>query len=108
MDYVIHYNSLQMILSFRNQGSEDLFNGIDSKAARAICPETIHRVARRKFDQLNQALELRDLSVPLGNRLEPLSGDRAGLHSIRINEQYRICFLWTKDGVLDVEITDYH
>jgi proteic killer suppression protein len=58
--------------------------------------------------QLDNAVELRDLGSPPGNRLEALRGDRSGQHSIRINEQYRICFVWTPDGPVDVEIVDYH
>lgn len=97
-----------VILGFRDTGTADIFNGIDSKASRATCPESILRVARSKLDQINQAALLQDLIAPPGNRLEPLRGDRLGQHSIRINEQFRICFVWTERGVLDVEITDYH
>jgi toxin HigB-1 len=97
-----------MILGFRNAGTGDIFNGVDSKAARATCPENILRVVRRKLDQLNQAAQLRDLMAPPGNRLEPLLGDRLGQHSIRVNERFRICFVWTEQGVQDVEIVDYH
>jgi toxin HigB-1 len=97
-----------MILGFRNAGTANVFNGLDTKASRATCPENILRVARRKLDQINQAIQLRDLSAPPGNRLEPLIGNRLGQHSIRINEQFRICFTWTQNGAIDVEITDYH
>jgi toxin HigB-1 len=97
-----------MILGFRNTGTADIFNGLDSKAARSICPENILRVVRRKLDQINQAAQLRDLAIPPGNRLEPLLGDRLGQYSIRINERFRICFVWTEHGVQDVEIVDYH
>jgi len=65
-------------------------------------------VAQRKLDQLNQAKELLDLRVPPNNRLEALKGDRRGQHSIRINDQYRVCFRWTEAGPEDVEIVDYH
>lgn len=64
--------------------------------------------ARRKLDQLAAAIELRDLLAPPGNRLEALKADRLGQHSIRINDQWRICFIWTADGPIDVEIVDYH
>jgi proteic killer suppression protein len=64
--------------------------------------------AIRKLDQLNQAEVLDDLRSPPGNRLETLKGDRAGQHSIRMNDQYRICFLWTENGPEQVELTDYH
>lgn len=63
---------------------------------------------RRKFDQLNQAATLQDLAVPPANRLEKLRGERAEQHSIRINDQYRMCFRWTEEGAEDVEIVDYH
>ncbi len=65
-------------------------------------------VALRKLRLLNQARRLDDLRVPPGNRLEALVGDRAGQHSIRINDQFRVCFVWKEDGVVDVEIVDYH
>lgn len=66
------------------------------------------RVARRKLRQLEIAERLDDLRVPPGNRLEALTGDRAGQHSIRVNDQYRVCFRWTPAGAEDVEIVDYH
>ncbi|MBV8706004.1 MAG: type II toxin-antitoxin system RelE/ParE family toxin, partial [Acidobacteriaceae bacterium] len=66
------------------------------------------RIAKRKLDYLDNAADLNDLRVPPGNHLEALKGDRAGQHSIRVNDQYRICFRWTDEGVYDVEITDYH
>jgi proteic killer suppression protein len=65
-------------------------------------------VAGRKLDQLDSAEQLDDLRIPAGNRLEALTGNRKGQYSIRINEQYRICFVWTADGPSDVEIVDYH
>ena len=64
--------------------------------------------ARRKLDIVNHANELRDLAVPPGNHLEPLRGDRAGQHSIRINDQYRVCFCWDGEDAYEVEIADYH
>jgi proteic killer suppression protein len=97
-----------MIQSFRDAGSRDVFDQEDSKAARKTCPRDLWRVAARKLDQLNQAQVLSDLRAPPGNRLEALRGDRRGQHSIRINDQYRICFRWTDAGPADVEITDYH
>lgn len=97
-----------MIRSFRNKGAEDVFNGARTRAARKACPESLWKVAGRKLDQLDSAAELKDLRQPPGNRLEPLRGDRAGQHSIRINSQYRICFRWTESGPESVEITDYH
>ncbi|MBT7783059.1 MAG: plasmid maintenance system killer protein [Anaerolineae bacterium] len=97
-----------MIQSFKNKATEDIFNGINSKAARNICPQSVWRIAFRKLDQLDSVEALSDLRIPPGNRLETLSRDRKGQHSIRINDQYRICFVWTETGPIDVEITDYH
>jgi proteic killer suppression protein len=97
-----------MIRSFRNQATEDIFNGINSKIARSICPQKLWRAAIRKLDQLDSVERLDDLRIPPGNRLESLAGDRVGQHSIRINEQYRICFVWTENGPGQVEIVDYH
>lgn len=68
----------------------------------------IEKSARRKLDMLHQAIDLGDLRVPPANRLEALSGDRRGQYSIRINDQWRICFVWTKEGPENVEIADYH
>ena len=70
--------------------------------------KNIERVARRKLLMLNAATQLAALKVPPGNQLEPLKGNRRGQHSIRINDQWRICFVWKDDGVHDVEIVDYH
>ena len=97
-----------MIRSFRDQGTRDVFDGRRSKAAAQVCPSDLRRVAQRKLDQLNQAETVTDLRAPPGNRLEALKGDRKGLHSIRINDQFRVCFRWTDAGPEDVEITDYH
>lgn len=97
-----------MILSFRNEGTEDIFNGDNTKAARRTCPESIWKVACRKLDQLDSVVSLDELSVPPGNRLEALSANRKGQHGIRINDQYRLCFIWTDAGPDQVEIVDYH
>lgn len=97
-----------MIVSFKNKGVEDVFNGKNTKEASKICPPSINRVAIRKLDQLNVAINLNDLRVPPNNRLESLLGDRIGQSSIRINDQYRICFVWTSAGAEQVEIVDYH
>jgi proteic killer suppression protein len=97
-----------MIRSFRDRGTEDVFNGRQTKAARRSCPVQLWRVAARKLDQLDSTIRLEELSVPPGNRLETLKGDRAGQWSIRINERYRICFEWTENGPEQVEIVDYH
>jgi len=97
-----------MIRSFKVQGTEDVFAGRSSKAARKTCPQQLGRVAHRKLDQLNQAEVLSDLEAPPGNRLEKLKDDRSGQHSIRINDQFRVCFRWTERGPEFVEIVDYH
>jgi len=97
-----------MIVSFKNQATEDIFNGKSSKSARKLCPQSLWKVAMRKLDQLDSVLNIEELKVPPGNRLESLSGDRKGEFSIRINDQYRICFKWSESGPFDVEITDYH
>jgi proteic killer suppression protein len=97
-----------MIISFKNQATEDLFNGENTKNARKTCPQSLWRVASRKLDQLDSVQTLEELKVPPGNRLESLVGNRKGEYSIRINEQYRICFKWTDAGPNEVEITDYH
>ena len=97
-----------MIHSFRNQGTEDIFNGTASKVARAICPQDLWKRATRKLDQIDSAISVDDLKVPPGNRLESLKGDLTGQYSIRINDQYRICFGWSDQGATEVEIVDYH
>ncbi len=97
-----------MMVSFRDRGTEDVFDGIDSEEARKCCPKNIQGIARRKLDQLNAAVSVNDMRVPPGNRLESLKGDRAGYFSVRINEQYRICFGWSEAGAIEVEIVDYH
>ena len=99
---------LNVIRSFRDRGTSDLYRGIASRAARAVCPISLWPVAQRKLDYLDAAVVLDDLRVPPGNRLEPLKGSRSGQHSIRINEQYRICFIWAESGPDRVEIVDYH
>jgi len=97
-----------MIVSFRDDGTRDVYDGKNTKEARKACPTDIVKVARRKLDMIVQAVTLEDLRVPPANNLEKLKGDRAGQHSIRVNDQYRICFTWTDAGATDVEITDYH
>lgn len=97
-----------VIVSFAEAGTEDVFHGRGSKAARRVCPVNLRTIARRKLDQLNAAVSLASLRVPPGNRLEALKGDRAGQFSIRLNDQFRICFVWTEAGPADVAITDYH
>ncbi len=97
-----------MIGSFRTQGTEDIFDGDDTCAARRACPGDLWQIARRKLDQINRVRDLLELATPPGNRLERLRGNRKGQHSIRINEQYRICFRWEAGDAYEVEITDYH
>jgi proteic killer suppression protein len=92
-----------MIHSFTCLDTEALFHS-------RVVPrfKNIERVARRKLLQLHAVTELASLRIPPGNRLEPLKGDRSGQHSIRINDQWRICFIWREDGAHQVEIVDYH
>ena len=97
-----------MIRSFRDRGTEDVFDGSDTPAARRACPQALWAVARRKLDQVNRVRDLRDLAVPPGNLLERLRGKRSKQHSVRINEQYRVCFRWEAGNAYEVEITDYH
>jgi proteic killer suppression protein len=97
-----------VIRSFGDVAAEDIFNGVDSRRARAACPAALWPAARRKLAQLNRVRDLRELAIPPGNRLERLVGSRVGQYSIRVNEQYRVCFRW-EDGDADkVEVTDYH
>ena len=99
---------VRVIVSFKNQATEDIFNGKNTKGVRKLCPKSLWRVAFRKFDQLDSAVSLEELKIPPGNRFEALSGDRKGEFSLRINEQYRVCFKWSEAGPVDLEITDYH
>ena len=92
-----------MIRSFRDKKTERLFAGESVKEFSGI-----RNVAERKLTMLDSAADLTDLLAPPGNRLEKLKGDRPGQHSIRINDQWRICFIWSDDGPHEVEITDYH
>jgi proteic killer suppression protein len=97
-----------MIVSFKDEGTRDIFEANDTRDARQTCPRTLWRVARKRLEDLDLAQALLDLTSPAGNRLERLKGDRAGQYSIRINLQYRICFWWTEEGPAVVEIVDYH
>jgi proteic killer suppression protein len=97
-----------VILSFKDAGTEDIFNGENTRAARGVCPPSLLKIAARKLDQLDSIFALSELRVPPGNRLEALAGARKGQYSIRINDQYRICFVWTDLGPDQVEIVDYH
>jgi proteic killer suppression protein len=93
-----------MIKSFKDRTTEAVSRGESPKGF----PSDLVNIARRKLGYLDAAHDLRDLKVPPGNRLEALRNDRQGQHSIRINDQFRICFRWTTEGPIDVEITDYH
>jgi len=92
-----------VIRSFKHPDTEALFNG---KRVKRFA--NIERVATRKLQMLDDAVDLSDLATPPANRLEALKGDRRGQYSIRINDQWRICFVWTKTGAEQVEIVDYH
>jgi proteic killer suppression protein len=92
-----------MIVTFRSKQAERLFKRDAVKGFASI-----QRVALRKLQQLHFATQLSDLAAPPGNRLEPLKGDRAGQFSIRVNDQWRICFVWRDGNAYDVEIVDYH
>lgn len=93
-----------MIKSFKNDLTRAAFEG----EAKKGFPADLLGVARRKLRYLHAATVLEDLKAPPGNRLEALKGDRKGQHSIRVNDQFRICFVWTDEGPKEVEFTDYH
>jgi proteic killer suppression protein len=93
-----------MIVTFRCKETERIWGGLFSRKL----PQDIQAIALRKLRMLNNAARLEDLSVPPSNHLEALRGDRAGQHSIRINDQWRLCFVWTEGGPTHVEILDYH
>lgn len=93
-----------MINSFKDEETEKVYNAVQSKKL----PGDIQQTALRKLKYLNNAQDLNDLRIPPGNRLEALHGDRQGQHSIRINDQWRVCFTWNRTGADDVEIVDYH
>ncbi len=93
-----------MIKSFKDRLTEAVYQGKSPKGF----PASLVKTARRKLGYLDAAVDLNDLRSPPGNRLEALSGDRDGQHSIRVNDQFRVCFIWTDEGPKDVEIIDYH
>ena len=97
-----------MIHSFKDKGTEDVFIGRNSKDARKACPQSLWKITTRKLDQLDSVKHLNELRVPPNNKLEALARDRKGQYSIRINDQYRICFIWQESGPEKVEIPDYH
>jgi len=93
-----------MIESFKCKETEKIFN----RHFSSKLPQAIHRIALRKLRMLHRSLNIDDLRVPPGNRLEILKGNRKGQHSIRINDQWRICFVWKENNAYKVEIVDYH
>lgn len=95
-------------MKFADGGTQDIYNGVSSKASRRICPSSLVAKAQLKLIVLEAAETLDSLKIPPGNRLEALKGDRLGQHSIRINEQYRICFIWAGEQATNVQIVDYH
>lgn len=96
-----------MIASFGDRATEDLYHQRRTKYVRRV-PVDLHRVARRKLDTIEFAHELRDLASPPGNRLQALRGRLKGLHSIRVNDQWRIIFRWQDGAAHDVALVDYH
>jgi len=100
--YAMHNHSV--IKGFGNDVAEDIYRGIPNRKL----PRTLQRITMRKLRYLDNAADLRDLKVPPGNRLEALKGVRKGQHSIRINDQWRICFRWHRGDAHEVEIVDYH
>ena len=100
---VIRHKVINMIKNFKCKDTEKLFNDFNVKKFRSIS-----KIARIKLELLNATVSLNSLRIPPGNRLEQLKGDRKGQHSVRINNQWRICFIWRDDDAYDVEIVDYH
>jgi proteic killer suppression protein len=97
-----------MIVSFKNEGTRDIFLRLDTRAARKACPQQMWTGAQEKLDVLDRARAVDQLLRPPGNRLKRLKGNRWGAYSIRINNQYRLCFRWGAAGPEEVEIVDYH
>jgi len=93
-----------MLRSFGSKETEKIWNGVRSSKL----PPEIHKIARRKLRMINNSIDLKDLRIPPSNRLEKLSGNRKDFYSIRINDQWRIIFIWESGHVLEVEIVDYH
>ena len=103
----ISVNVFLVIRTFADKRTADAFYGVASARTRRI-PADVMKTLHRKLAQLDAAARLDDLRVPPGNALEALRGDRAGFHSIRVNDQWRVVFRWRADGPCDVEFTDYH
>ena len=96
------------IRSFKNRGTEDINYGRASKEASRVLPKELHRKAQVKLARVGAATSIQDLREIKGNRFETLKGDRKGQYSIRINDQYRICFRWEEENAVDVEIVNFH
>ena len=96
------------IYNFRNKATEDINYGRGTKNSLKLLPKTLHQKAQIKLARISAATSIEDLRELRGNRLETLQGDRQGQYSIRINDQYRICFRWLQENAYDVEIIDYH
>jgi len=97
-----------VIIDFYDKGTEDVYNGVNSRQARKTLPVELRKIAFRRFYLLDNAVNLKDVKMSPGNHLEVLRGKRRGQHSIRINDRYRICFIWSEKGPKRVEIVDYH
>ena len=95
-------------MEISHKATEDIYEGNDTPRARRSLPGNLHQKAANLLDRINAATKPLDLRVPNSNRLEKLTGDRAGQWSVRINDQYRICFGWIEGQAVDVEIVDYH
>lgn len=101
--------TLYTVHRIADEGTSDIYNGLDTKAARRTLPSHLHRTATRKIDMILNAAVLSDLRYPPGNNLHDLGDDRKGQWAIRINDQYRICFEWSdSQGASEIQITDYH
>ncbi|MGH9894876.1 MAG: type II toxin-antitoxin system RelE/ParE family toxin [bacterium] len=96
------------IKSFADKGTEDVFDGVASKAARKVCPQQLWNRARKRLDDINEVRHYSDLRTPRSNKLHPLKGDREGQWAIAVSDQYRICFRWEGTDAFDVEITAHY
>lgn len=103
----VYVNLSEVIVSFGNGATEDVYHGVSSRRARAFSAE-VQKAARRKMLMIAAAINIVDLRIPPGNRLEPLSGDWAGFWSVRVNDQWRIVFRWADGSALEVALVDYH
>ncbi len=92
----------------QNNGTKDIFNGRNTNKVGKLCPRSLWKIATRKLDQLDSVANVEELRIPLGNMLEALKGDRKNEFSVRINDQYRICFTWSETGADHVGILDFH